>query len=108
MHQNTQNYNSNIHFGPPWYPGGASGAQNLKMALPGGYLEDRLWVLWNFCSIFGHLTLFRWLKCEILTLVIYHTPLIKMLKCQWNILESTGPSFEEASASYQTLLFVNE
>ena len=75
MHQNTQNYNSNIHFGPPWYPGGASGGQNLKMALPGGYLEDRIWVLWNFCPILGHLTLFRWLKCEILTLVIYHTPL---------------------------------
>ena len=25
MRQNTQNYNSNIHFGLPWYPGGASG-----------------------------------------------------------------------------------
>ena len=44
--------------------------QNLKMALPGGYLEDRIWVLWNFCPNFGHLTLFRWLKFEILTLVI--------------------------------------
>ena len=50
--------------------GGASGGPNLKMALPGGYLEDRIWVLWNFCPIFGHLTLFRWLKFEILTLVI--------------------------------------
>ena len=25
MHQNTQNYNSNIHFGPPGSPGGAPG-----------------------------------------------------------------------------------
>ena len=55
--------------------GGASGGQNLKMALPGGYLEDRIWVLWNFCPIFGHLTLFRWLKLQILTLVVYHHPL---------------------------------
>ena len=75
MHQNTQNYNSNIHFGPPGYPGGASGAQNLKIAMPGGYLKDRIWDLWNFCPIFGHLTLFGWLKLEILTLVVYHTPL---------------------------------
>ena len=75
MHQNTPNYNSNIHFGPPGYPGGASGAQNLKIAVPGGYLKDRIWVLWNFCPIFGYLTLFGWLKLEILTLVVYHTPL---------------------------------
>ena len=46
------------------------------MAVPGGFLEDRAWVLWNFSPIFGHLTLFRWSKFEILTLVIYHTPLI--------------------------------
>ena len=46
------------------------------MAVPGGFLEDRAWVLWNFSPIFGHLTLFRWLKFEILTLVIYHTPLL--------------------------------
>ena len=76
MPQNTPNYSSNIHFGPPGYPGGASGAQNLKIAVPGGYLKDRIWVLWNFCPIFGHLTLFGWLKLEILTLVIYHTPLL--------------------------------
>ena len=55
--------------------GGASGGQNLKMALPGGYLEDRIWVLWNFCPIFGHLTLFWWLKLQILTLMDYHPPL---------------------------------
>ena len=59
--------------------GGASGGQNLKMAVPGGYLEDRIWVLWNFCPIFGHLTLFRWLKFEILTLVIYPTRLLLLL-----------------------------
>ena len=59
--------NSNTHIKPPGYPGGASGGQNLKMALPGGYLEDRIWVLWNFCPIFGHLTLFQWSKFEILT-----------------------------------------
>ena len=75
MHQNTPNYNSNIHFGPPGYPGGVSGAQNLKIAVPGGYLKDRIWVLWNFCPNFGHLTLFRWSKIEILTSVVYHTPL---------------------------------
>ena len=23
MHQNTPNYDSNIHFGPPWSPGGS-------------------------------------------------------------------------------------
>ena len=75
MPQNTPNYSSNIHFGPPGYPGGASGAQNLKIAVPGGYLKDRIWVLWNFCPIFGHLTLFWWSNLKILTLVVYHTPL---------------------------------
>ena len=77
MHQNTPNFNSNTHFRPSGYPGGASGGQNLKMALPGGYLEDRIWVLWNFCPIFGHLTLFWWLKLQILTLMDYHPPLAK-------------------------------
>ena len=75
MHQNTPNYNSNIHFGPPGYPRGVSGAQNLKITVPGGYLKDRIWVLWNFCPIFGHLRLFGWLKLKILTLVVYPTPL---------------------------------
>ena len=75
MPQNTPNHYSNIHFGPPGYPGGASRAQNLKIAVPGGYLKDRIWVLWNFCPIFGHLTLFRWLKLQILTLVVYPHPL---------------------------------
>ena len=74
MHQNTPNYNSNIHFGPPGYPGGGSGVQNLKITVPGGYLKDRIWVLWNFCPIFGHLTLFWWLKLPILTLMDYHPP----------------------------------
>ena len=74
MHQNTPNFNSNTHFRPPEYPGGASGGQNLKMAVPGGYLEDRIWVLWNFCPIFGHLTLFWWLKLQILTLMDYPPP----------------------------------
>ena len=59
--------------------GGASGGQNLKMALPGGYLEDRIWVLWNFCPIFGHLTLFWWLKLQILTLMDYPHPLLDMV-----------------------------
>ena len=75
MPQNIPNYNSNIHFWPPGFPGGASRAQNLKITVPGGYLKDRIWVLWNFCPIFGHLTLSGWLKLEILTLVVYHTPL---------------------------------
>ena len=44
------------------------------LALPGGFLEDRIWVLWNFCPIFGHLTLFRWLKLQILTLMVYPPP----------------------------------
>ena len=65
--KNTPNFKSNTHFRPTGYPGGASGGQNLEMTLPGGYLEDRIWVLWNFCPIFGHLTLFRWSKFEILT-----------------------------------------
>ena len=45
MHQNIPNYNSNINFGQPGDPGGASGAQNLRIAVPGGYLKDRIWVL---------------------------------------------------------------
>ena len=53
---------------------------DFEMAVPGGFLEDRAWVLWNFSPIFGHLTLFRWLKFEILTLVIYGTPYRQSLK----------------------------
>ena len=45
MHQNIPNYNSNINFGQPGDPGGAPGAQNLRIAVPGGYLKDRIWVL---------------------------------------------------------------
>ena len=41
MHQNTPNYDSNIHFGPPWLPGGAMGGQNLNLALGGGFLLGR-------------------------------------------------------------------
>ena len=82
MPQNTPNYNSNIHFGPPSYPGGASRAQNLKIAVPGGYLKDQIWVLWNFCPIFGHLTLFGWSKLKILTLVVYPTPLLSNISIQ--------------------------
>ena len=37
MHQNTPNYDSNIHFGPPWSPGGAFGGQNLNLTLGGGF-----------------------------------------------------------------------
>ena len=69
------NMNSNTHFRPPGYP---VGGQNLKMALSGGYFEDRIWVFWNFCPIFGHLTLFQWSKFKILTQVVYHTPLVKL------------------------------
>ena len=70
--------------------GGASGGQNLKMAVPGGYLEDRIWVLWNFCPIFGHLTLFWWLKLQILTLMDYHPPLsLYTLYCNLNIYPRT-------------------
>ena len=35
MHQNTPNYDPNIHFGPPWLLGGALGGQNLDLALVG-------------------------------------------------------------------------
>ena len=34
MHQNTPNYNSNIHFGPPGYPGGRLGLKILEIAVP--------------------------------------------------------------------------
>ena len=30
MHQNTPNYDSNIHFGPPWSPGGGLGGSKSK------------------------------------------------------------------------------
>ena len=65
------------------------------MAVPGGFLEDRAWVLWNFSPIFGHLTLFRWLKFEILTLVIYHTPLPMLLQVsfQFDLIEHV-PDFQ--------------
>merc|ERR1719397_173126 len=94
MHQNTPNYNSNIHFGPLGYPGGASGAQNLKIAVPGGYLKDRIWVLWNFCPVFGHLTLFWWSNLKVLTLVVYHTPLL-ILAAHHYISSENSSSFQK-------------
>ena len=41
MHQNTPNYNSDIHFRPPGLLGGPWGAQNGFLASPGGYSEAR-------------------------------------------------------------------
>ena len=44
MHQNTPNYNSNIHFWPPGFLGGALGGQNGFLAEPGGFSEARAFV----------------------------------------------------------------
>ena len=41
MHQNTSNYNSDIHFRPPGLLGGSWEGQNGFLASPGGYLEAR-------------------------------------------------------------------
>ena len=41
MHQNTPNYDPNIHFGPNWLLGGAVGGQNLDLA-PGGGFSHRI------------------------------------------------------------------
>ena len=37
MHQNTPNYNSNIHFRPPGLLGGPWGGQNLDLTVVGGF-----------------------------------------------------------------------
>ena len=37
MHQNTPNYDPNIHFGPNWLLGGAVGGHNLDLAPVGGF-----------------------------------------------------------------------
>ena len=44
MHQNTPNYNSNIHFGPPGFLGGALGGENGFLAGPGVFSEARAFV----------------------------------------------------------------
>ena len=44
MHQNTPNYNSNIHFGPPGFLGGALGGENGFLAGPGGFSEARAFI----------------------------------------------------------------
>ena len=41
MHQNTSNYNSDIHFRPPGLLGGSWEGQNGFLASPGGNLEAR-------------------------------------------------------------------
>ena len=41
MHQNSQNFDSNIHFRPSGLFGGALGAQNGFWASPGGKSEAR-------------------------------------------------------------------
>ena len=44
MHQNTPNYNSNIHFGPPGFLGGALEGENGFLAGPGGFSEARAFI----------------------------------------------------------------
>ena len=40
MHQNTPNYDPNIHFGPPLLLGGALGGQNLDLAVVGFFCTE--------------------------------------------------------------------
>ena len=44
MHQNDPNYNSNIHFGPPGFLGGALEGENGFLAGPGGFSEARAFI----------------------------------------------------------------
>ena len=54
MHQNTPNYNSNIHFGPPGFLGGALGGQNGFLAGRGGFSEARAFIFFSKCLILAH------------------------------------------------------
>ena len=59
MHQNTPNYNSNIHFGPLGSVGGALEGENLQEGVVGGFSEARALVLflnvlnWSIQEVLG-------------------------------------------------------
>ena len=59
MHENTLNYNSNIHFGPLWSLGVALGGQNLHGGVVGGFSEARALVFfliilnWSIKEVLG-------------------------------------------------------
>ena len=63
MHQNDPNYNSNIHFGPPGFLGGALGGQNGFLAGRGGFSEARAFIFflnvlyWSTTKFWGGVTL---------------------------------------------------
>ena len=59
MHENTLNYNSNIHFGPLWSLGVALGSQNLHGGVVGVFSEARALVFllnilnWSIKEVWG-------------------------------------------------------
>ena len=59
MHQNTSNFNSNIHFGPLGPVGGALEGENLQEGVVGGFSEARALVLflnvlnWSIKEVLG-------------------------------------------------------
>ena len=59
MHQNTPNYNYNIHFGPLGSVGGALEGENLQEGVGGGFSEARALVLflnvlnWSIQEVLG-------------------------------------------------------
>ena len=59
MHQNTPNFNSNIHFGPLWSLGVALEGQNLHWGVGGGFSEARALVFfliilnWSIKEVLG-------------------------------------------------------
>ena len=54
MHQNTPNYNSNIHFGPLGPVGGALEGENLQEGVGGGFSEERALVPFSKCLKLVH------------------------------------------------------
>ena len=76
MHQNSQNFDSNIHFRPSGLFGGALGAQNGFWVSPGGKSEARALVFFSKRLVLVHLTFLGGVPSQILTLPYYHTPLI--------------------------------
>ena len=59
MHQNTSNFNSNIHFGPLGPVGGALEGENLQEGVVGGFSEARALALflnvlnWSIQEVMG-------------------------------------------------------
>ena len=75
MHQNSQNFDSNIHFRPSELFGGGLGGLKRFLGESRGFFGSESVGFFSKCLILVHLTLLGWPVSQILTLTNYHNTL---------------------------------